>query len=470
MFYGYIEDLKSFNDIVTGLIQGRTGVLDLFVNKNFLSLKVENGLITEFKCDLINEDKKDYNMHNLLIYCLASVLENAQGYFGFYENINFRGFKLESPISGEELMIQATIVRKDMEEILEKIISPYAIFRAVEDKDAKKFEGKNLIEIVGLSEDPVINVLRKVKDFLSEGKLDIYEFRENAVEEESEIEYILEGVPLKKVNVLAILEGIRTKKQSGIVKISSPTYTVNLFFSEGELFGIHPVNFDIFEFLISPDQNAEITIVGMDKTVVKAFALRYLSEPEIKTLSSQFMEISKLFLGLSKYKKDALLLISERRGDRYIVFKNGKVFASLIEEGSRIKHSRDIKFDEPFFISLYLPRKVENIRPIIYTFMLNETMSTLLKYYPSKIMGPVLREAVKMPFLTFEENKFSLVRNISEEEEAQLLGFLEFLLDLSIQELGKEKQEEALEFQLRPFRDIFKVLDIEKYLKTQENV
>ncbi len=468
MFYGYIGDARGLSDVITGLLQGRSGTLELFVNRYFLSMKVKEGLITEYKCDLGPFNKKKVNDYNLLVYCLAEMLANPEGFFAFYEESQMRATPLDNPVGSDELMIQATIVRKELDEVMDKIISPYAIFKATgRHRDTTFFEGKNVIESIALSEEPIVSVVRKVKDLLSEGKLDIYEFREGESSEEHEIDYMMENVPLKRVNIVAILESLKTGSFSGIAKISSPTYTINLFYENGEMFAVYPIDYDIFEFFLSPDKNAELSLVNLDPSIVKFIALRYLSKPEIDAVSSNFMEISKLFLGLSKHKKNALLLISEKKGDRFVVFKEGKLLISLMESSGKFRHLESLKFEEPYFVSLYFFKKVTNIAQIVYIFMINEVLSVFMKHAPTKMSNMVLREAIRYPFLVFSEGKFYLTKPLNEEEEAQLLNLLTFMLDLGSQELGEKKQEGELEFQLRPFKDIFKVLDVEKYLKVR---
>ena len=470
MFYGYIGDTRSLNDVITGLLQGRTGTLELFVNRYFLSLNVREGLVTEFGCDLPSGGGKKVNHYNLLIYCLAEMISNPEGFFAFYdEEHRTKALPLENPVGGDELMIQATVVRRELDEIVDRIISPYAIFKVTAgDPRASFYEGKNLIEAISLSREPIIPVVREIKDLLLEGKLDIYEFRESDHQETPEIDYMMEGVPLKRVNVIAILESLRNSSFSGIAKISSTTYTINLFYENGDMFAVYPVDQDIFEFFLSPDKNAELSLVALDSSIVRFVAMRFLAKPEIDMVSSHFMEVSKLALGLSKHRKDALLLISEKHGDRYIIFKEGKLLMNMVESAGKFRPSDSLKFTEPYFVSLYFYRKVENLASIVYLFMINEVLSVFMKRSPSKMNTLVLREAVRYPFIVLSEGKFHLVKNPGEEEEKGLMTLLSFMLDLGAQEIGEKKQEEELEFQLRPFKDIFKVLNIEKYLKVAQ--
>lgn len=466
MFYGYIGDARSLGDILTGLLQGRSGVLELFVNKYFLSIKVQDGLVTAFSCDFMEIDKGNINGYNLLVYCIAEMLASPEGFFAFYEEAPFEGLELSSPAGTDELMIQATIARKELDEIVDKIISPYAIFKVLDrDSPAYFLEGKNLIEAVAFSEDSIVQTLRNVKDFLLSGKVDIYEFREGELPEGPEVDYMMEGVPLRKVNLITILESLKNGRFSGIAQFYSPTYTVKLFYEKGEAFALYPVDFDLFEFLISPDSSAELSLLSLEPSLVRFFAMRYLAKPEIDTVSSNFMEISKLFLGLSKFKKNALLLISERTGDRYVVFKEGKLLLSLVESEGKFKKHETLRFEEPFFVSLFFYRDVGNIASVVYLFMVNEVLSILMKHSPTRAVSLVLKEAVRYPFLSFYEGRFHLTKNLTEEEEVQLLNFLSFLIDLSAQEVGEKKQEEELEFQLRPFKDIFRVLDVDRFLK-----
>lgn len=470
MFYGYIGDVRSLNDVITGLLQGRTGTLELFVNRYFLSLKVKDGLVIEFGCDLSPFTKKKLNHYNLLIYCLAEMIPNPEGFFALYDGESkMTTLPLENPVVSDELMIQATVVRRDLDEIVDRIISPYAIFKATaKDSKAAFYEGKNLIEAVSLSQEPITQVVREIKDLLLEGKLDIYEFRENEHQETPEIDYVMESVPLRKVNLVAVLESLRNGSFSGIARISTATYTIKLFYENGEMFAVYPVDHSIFEFFLSPDKSAKLSLIALDSSVVRFVAMRFLANPEIEMVSGHLMEISKLAIGLSKYRKDALLLISEKIGDRYIVFKDGKLFVNMLEEAGKFKLSDTLRFTEPYFVSLYFYRKVDNLTSIVYLFMINEVLSVFMKCAPSKMNTLILKEILKYPFIVFSEGKFQLVKNPGEEEERNLMTLLSFMLDIGAQEIGEKRQEEELEFQLRPFKDIFKVLNIEKYLKVAQ--
>ena len=467
MFYGYIGNERGFSDVITGLLHGRTGTLELFTGRHFLYLGVREGLIAEFWCDMDASNKKKVNNHNLLTYCLAEMLSRPEGFFAIYEEEpSGRGLTLDPPIGGDELLIQATIVRKELDEIVEKIISPYAIFRAtVPEPRATAYEGKNLVESVSLSGESIVSVLRDIKELLTEGKLDIYEFRESDWQSLSEVEYVMENVPLRSVNVIAILESLKGNSFSGIARISATTYTINLFYEKGEMFAVYPVDCDIFEYLLSPDRGAELSLISLDATVTRFIALRYLSKPSINTVSGDLIELSKLVLGLSKSKKDALLFVSERLGDRYIIFKDGKLVANLLESTDGIKPSDTLNFTKPNFISLYLYSEIDNLAPIVYLFMVNEILSVFMKHSPTKMSSLVLREAAKHPFIAFSEGRFVLTKNPDEEEQKKLADLLSFMLDLGAQEIGEKKQEEELEFQLRPFKDIFRILNIDRFLK-----
>jgi len=80
MFYGYIGDTRSLNDVITGLLQGRSGTLELFINRYFLSLKVEDGAITEFRSDIEFFNRKKVNSYNLLVLSCGNAVEPG-GFF-----------------------------------------------------------------------------------------------------------------------------------------------------------------------------------------------------------------------------------------------------------------------------------------------------------------------------------------------------------------------------------------------------
>ncbi len=469
MFYGYIDNIRTLSGLISGLLQGRNGVIELFVNNRYLSMYVKDNMIQAFSCNLDVDKPKNINAQNMLIYCIAEMLENPEGFFAFYDEELTNPINLEMPMDVEELTIQSIIVRKELDKILEKVISPYATLRAIsDDEELKHFNNKTLLDILFSSEEGITQLVRKLEGLLSEGKLDIHKFTEEEKEvfKELRIDYFLNDINIDKVNLIAVLESIKRSKFSGTVKISMEDSLVILFYKKGELISIYPKNIDVFEFLLNPYHGAELSIMEMDERLVDYISLRYLSYPHIRELSSDFMEVSKLFLGLSKYKKNALLFIEEEGKNRYIIFDKGSLIAPINEVEHRFEHSTDLKFKEPFKVSLYFYREVRNIESFMYLFLLNITFQIILKLSLKKLWEEISFKLLKYTYLRLgEDNKLYLIRKLKDQEEEELLSLVSEILEDLAKEIGQERQEEELELQLRPFKDIFKVLDIEEYIK-----
>ena len=56
-------------------------------------------------------------------------------------------------------------------------------------------------------------------------------------------------------------------------------------------------------------------------------------------------------------------------------------------------------------------------------------------------------------------------RENPKDHQEEVLGFLFFLLDIGYKVLGKRKLEEELENSLHAYRDVFKALAIEDYIR-----
>ena len=472
MFYGYIDNIRTLSGLISGLLQGRSGVMELFVNNRYLSIYVRDNLIHSFTCNLDTDKPREANAQNVLIYCISEMLENPEGFFAFYVEELDNPLNLDSPMDIEELTIQSIIVRKELDKILEKVISPYATLKATSDsEELKEFDNRTLLDILFTSKEHITQLVRRLEDLLNEGKLDIHKFTEEEkdVFKELKIDYFLSDINLDKVNLVAVLESIKRSKFSGTVRISLGDSLVILFYKNGELISIFPKNIDVFEFLLNPYSGAELSIMEMDERLVDYISLRYLSYPHIMELSSDFMEVSKLFLGLSKYKKNALLFIEEEDKNRYIIFDKGSLVAPINEIDNKFEHSTDLKFKEPFKVSLYLYRNVRNIESFMYLFLLNITLQIILKLSLKGLWEDVSFKLLRYTYLKLgEDNKLYLIRSLREEEQEELLSLVSEILEDLAKEIGEKRQEEELELQLRPFKDIFKVLDIEEYLKVKD--
>ncbi len=472
MFYGYIDNIRTLSGLISGLLQGRSGVMELFVNNRYLSIYVRDNLIHSFTCNLDTGKPDEPNAQNILIYCISEMLENPEGFFAFYVEELDNPLNLDSPMDIEELTIQSIIVRKELDKILEKVISPYATLKATSDsEELKEFDNRTLLDILFTSKEHITQLVRRLEDLLNEGKLDIHKFTEEEkdVFKELKIDYFLSDINLDKVNLVAVLESIKRSKFSGTVRISLGDSLVILFYKNGELISIFPKNIDVFEFLLNPYSGAELSIMEMDERLVDYISLRYLSYPHIMELSSDFMEVSKLFLGLSKYKKNALLFIEEEDKNRYIIFDKGSLVAPINEIDNKFEHSTDLKFKEPFKVSLYLYRNVRNIESFMYLFLLNITLQIILKLSLKGLWEDVSFKLLRYTYLKLgEDNKLYLIRSLREEEQEELLSLVSEILEDLAKEIGEKRQEEELELQLRPFKDIFKVLDIEEYLKVKD--
>jgi hypothetical protein len=469
MFYGYIDNIRTLSGLISGLLQGRSGVIELFVNNRYLSMFVQENTIHSFSCNVDLNRQKDINPQNLLIYCVAEMLENPEGFFAFYSEEPEEGISLDPPMDIEELTIQSIIVRKELDKILERLISPYATLRALsEDERLRSMNGKTLFEILITSGEHITHTVRGIEELISSGDIDIHEFTEEEKEvfKELKIDYFLSDVHLDKVNVISLLESIKRSKFSGTVRIAMRDSLVILFYKRGELNSIYPKNIDVFEFLLSPCPDAELNILEMDERLVDYISLRYLSYPHIMELSSDFMEVSKLFLGLSKYKRNALLFIEERDKSRYIIFDKGSLIAPINEVGNRFEHSTDLRFKEPFKVSLYFYREIRNIEAFMYLFLLNVVLQIIIKLSLGRLWEEVSFKLLRYSYLKLgEDNKLYLLRSLKEEEQEELLTLVgEILEDLS-KEVGEQRQEEELEIHLRPFKEIFKILAIDEYIR-----
>ncbi len=474
MISGYIEGSQSLVDILSNILTGKSGVLDLFVNRIFLSMKVKEGFITAFKCNLLsNLEVNNMNKTNLLIYCFSEIMDNPSGFFTFSkDNGNENDYiKLEKELGQDELVLQATLANQELKELLKKIISPSAVFRAISNiphEDRDLFEGKNTIEIIGSSSDNIVTTLRKMNAYLVEGKIDIFEFKDEIsyYDKDLEIDYLMEKISIDKINIIAILESMRSSKFSGILRIHLFTSTVDLLYKNGKLHSAYPVDYDVFDFLLNPTKGSTISLVSMNKDALDIYALRYSQRRAINNVSNSYIELSKIFMGLSKEKTSALLIISEKKGTTFSFFREGNLLGFIQElEDGKLKYKQNLELGDNFYTSLVLKDyDTENISALVYLFMINILFGILLKWSGQKVIGNIIGELLKLDFLKYEEGRIQLKRTPTEEEKVSLVDFLAYLFDLGSYTLGQDKYSQEIELSLHPYKDLFKILNFEEFM------
>ncbi len=474
MISGYIEGSQSLVDILSNILTGKSGVFDLFVNRIFLSMKVKEGFIEAFKCNLLsNLEVSNMNKTNLLIYCFSEIMDNPSGFFTFSkENGNENDYiKLEKELGQDELILQATLANQELKELLKKIISPSAVFRAISNiphEDRDLFEGKNTIEIIGSSPDNIVTTLRKMNAYLVEGKIDIFEFKDEIsyYDKDLEIDYLMEKISIDKINIIAILESMRSSKFSGILRIHLFTSTVDLLYKNGKLHSAYPVDYDVFDFLLNPTKGSTISLVSMNKDALDIYALRYSERRAINNVPNSYIELSKIFMGLSKEKTSALLVINEKKGTTFSFFKEGNLLGFIQEmEDGKLKYKQNLELGDKFYTSLIIKEyDTENISALVYLFMINILFGILLKWSGQKVIGNIIGELLKLDFLKYEEGRIQLKRSPTEEEKTNLIDFLAYLFDLGSYTLGQDKYSQEIELSLHPYKDLFKILNFEEFM------
>jgi len=436
MISGYIEGSQSLVDILSNILTGKSGVLDLFVNRIFLSMEVKEGFITSFKCNLLNNlEVNNMNKINLLTYCFSEIMDNPSGFFTFSKDKNTGNdyISLEKELGQDEIVLQATLANQELKELLKKIISPSAVFRTIanlppEERDL--FEGKNTVEIIGTSKENIVTTLRKMNAYLVEGKIDIFEFKDETsyYEKELEIDYLMEKISIDKINIIAILESMKNSKFSGILRIHLLTSTVDLLYKQGRLHAVYPVDYDVFDFLLNPTKGSTISLVSMNKEALDIYALRYSERRAISNVSNSYIELSKIFMGLSKEKSSALLIVSGKKGTMLSFFKEGNLLGFIQEsEDGKLKYKQNLDLPENFYLSLILKEHdTENISALVYLFMINILFGILLKWAGQKVLSNIMGELLKLDFLKYEEGRIQLKRSPTEEEKLSLIDFLAY--------------------------------------------
>ncbi|HIP43243.1 MAG TPA: hypothetical protein EYG91_04995, partial [Aquifex aeolicus] len=290
-------DLKSPQDlleVLSGIPQTKSGYLNLLSRNIFLSLKINKSTVEGFFSNI--ETDKVKNPLNALIFILSELLYETEGYFSFEEETAISSFR-EVKEDIESLVIKSTILRREIDEILSLIITTNVEFKS----ELSEYNKKTLFEVLADTDD-ILEKLRELKKFLEEGKVGISEIKKVESIEEIGIDYILESVEYKRINLLKILESLKVSNFTGFVEIEGKEREIYTFFKNGEIFGIYPVSVDIFDHLMEFYGDFKASIVKLNEEFIDTFAQAFIGKPVIAS-ESKYISLGKLFLTLLSLKE-----------------------------------------------------------------------------------------------------------------------------------------------------------------------
>ncbi|NPB08271.1 MAG: hypothetical protein GXN96_05015 [Aquificae bacterium] len=453
MISGSIKSPQDLVEVLSNVPKTKNGYLNVLSRTLFLSLEIKKNSVKGFHTNLDPGSVK--YPESLLIYVLAEALSDTEGYFSFEESTAINDFYRVS-IDLESLVIQATILRKELDEILPQIITTNVKLRS----DEEKYNQKTLAEILVSSEDP-ISELRNLKMLLERERIGVYEIRKLESVEEIGLDYILEGVEYGKINLLKILESLKVSQFTGFVEIEDEGSFTYVFFKEGKIFGVHPARTEIFDAFLNMFGDLKASIIKVNDEFIDIFAQAFVGRPIISA-EDKYISLGKLFLTLLTLKERGLVKIVKGDDVFIFIFRDGKLLSA--RRGKRWSENWSILFLSPARVYLYKDVYTENIHYLFYLFILNKILNILRKHSLEEELKLLIFKVAEIPSLYLEGSKVNPSLALSRKDEENLLKLLTEVTDRVIEKLGKERFESDLENELSPYRDVFRILDLSENL------
>ncbi|MCS7284309.1 MAG: hypothetical protein NZ527_01205, partial [Hydrogenobacter thermophilus] len=298
----------------------------------------------------------------------------------------------------------------------------------------------------------------------SEGFLDIHQFYQMDVDRHKLLtEYVIKDVEAKKINLITILENLQLNKFTGLVKATDQSQEFEMYYVKGKPISLYPINYDVFEFFINPNTSMRISVISMDATSMNLYMLRHSENKSMNHLSGDFLEVGKVFMGMSRSKSSGLIVVRMPKKKVNILYEEGKMRGILEEEQAHIKAVSQLRIEKPFWVDLILYEPMGNMASIIYLFLINLVYGILLKH-ASDTLQSIMGQIASSDLFMYEEGCIKYRRRPKEEDDV-VLAFLSTLLDIGYRTLGQKKLEEDLEVSLQPYRDVFKIMDVEEFIK-----
>jgi hypothetical protein len=465
MISGYLSSQQDFVDLINGFLFNKEGVLEIYLEGRSIELYIENGFIKGFYTDTEGLKAEEINKVSLLLYSLFSMLDNPNALFSF-KNAPKREyhFKLEEPISAEELILQLQLAHQEFKSLLNLIITPYATIRVLKPfENMQNYDGRTFVSVILTSNETLTLETRKLQELLRAGFLDIGQFSTPEVGKRIyEVDYIVRDVGIKNVNIFSVLESLRMSKFTGFINIYDNHSNYELYIQKGKAVALYPYNFDFFDFILTPQAGPVMDVVSMPEEILNKFILKHSKRKLISSLPHNFIELGKVFIGIVKDGFSGLLVLQKSGERMYFAYEKGGLLASLLE-GEQLKIYKAEPYRDDFLVDLIPYEQMENFLEVTHLLLLNVAYGVILRHSSQMVQSILYYLSSSDLFKVVEGSIYFRADPRGRREE--ILSFLSFLLDIGYKILGKKKLEEELENSLHPYKDIFKVLEIEEYAR-----
>ncbi len=466
MISGYLSSQQDFVDLINGYLFNKRGVLEIYLEGRSIELYVENGYIKGFYTETEGLKVEEINKKSLLLYGLFDILDNPSALFSFKNSPEREyHFKLEEPISAEELILQLQLAYQEFKSLLDLIITPYATIRVLKPfENMQNYEGRTFVSVILTSNETLTSETRKLQELLHAGFLDIGQFSPPEVGKNiCEVDYILRDVSMKNVSIFSLLESLMMDKFTGFINIYDNYNNYELYIQKGKPIALYPHNFDFFDLLLTPRADLAIDVVSMPEEIINKFILKHSNRRLISGLPDSFIELGKTFMGIIKSGFTGLLMLQKANERMYFAYDNGVLLASLLENEKKLKICNADPYRDGFLVDFISFEPMENFLEVMHLLFINVVYGVILKHSNQVEQSIFNYLSSSDLFKVMEGSIYFRVNPKGRREE--ILSFLSFLLDVGYKILGKKKLEEELENSLHPYRDIFKVLEVEEYVE-----
>jgi len=251
-------------------------------------------------------------------------------------------------------------------------------------------------------------------------------------------------------------------KFTGFINIYDNHSNYELYIQKGKAVALYPYNFDFFDFILTPQAGSIIDVVSMPEEILNKFMLKHSKRKLIYNLPHNFIELGKVFIGIIKDGFSGLLVLQKANERMYFAYERGGLLASLLE-GEQLKIYKAEPYRDDFLVDLIPYEQMENFLEVIHLLLINVAYGIILRNSNQMVQSILYHLSSSDLFKVVEGSIYFRADPRGRREE--ILSFLSFLLDIGYTILGKKKLEEELENSLHPYRDIFKVLEVEEYVE-----
>ncbi len=443
MILGNVSSREELTDFLSNFLFSKTGTAYILLDKfNFFTFTVDGGKVLGFSSRFYERFLEEgSNLENLVLFLFAELIRNPSFSFKFEDKVFNIKHYLKEPLSGDNILLNASLVSRELEEIYSEIISPFALVKLQDGQGVEVF-----LSLILKERGKLVKFLRDFK----KRKKEVVGF---LLEDQKLSEVYIKGAPSERINIFRLMESLRKVKFNGIVKFFGEV-ELTLVFKGGEIYTISRVWNEFFNFLAFQTKNTKLSVMSLKEEEIDIFSSLFCNEPAFEEVPSLISDYRHVLISLLSKEETGVVKVRSKEKNLYFFLKEGEMLRIISERDGSLEEG-NIEELESYTTTFYPLREGGNFKDAINVLFINVILE-VFKKNEIDISCELLKELGNERGLKYTGDGV-VFEGLPNEK---IFRILDELVQVGIRKLGRFKFPQEVERSLQPYGDFVKFLNI----------